>query len=72
MCVIVINMICMAVEYHNQPDELEDTLDYINQLFVAIFTMEFFFKLMAYRFYYFKQPWNVFDFVVVIISILGN
>ena len=65
-------MICMAVEYHNQPDELEDTLDYINQLFVAIFTMEFFFKLMAYRFYYFKQPWNVFDFVVVIISILGN
>ncbi|ESN93132.1 hypothetical protein HELRODRAFT_89291, partial [Helobdella robusta] len=71
MFVIVFNMLCMAIEHHNQPKELEDLLDYFNQLFVAIFTLEFLLKLIAFRIYYFKHPWNVFDFSVVIVSILG-
>jgi len=29
-------------------------------------------KLLGLRLYYFKQPWNVFDFCVVVMSILGQ
>jgi len=33
---------------------------------------EYFFQLFALRHHYFKNPWNCFDFVVVILSIIGS
>ena len=27
-------------------------------------------KLLALRLYYFKEPWNVFDFIIVVFSVL--
>jgi len=48
------------------------TLAYVNQVFVAIFTLECVLKLLALRWHYFKEPWNVFDFVVVLISVAGQ
>lgn len=42
------------------------------KVFIAVFTIECLMKLIALRHYYFKQPWNVFDFVVVVLSILGR
>jgi hypothetical protein len=71
MIVILLNMMTMAIEHYDQPAEFESVLFYINQVFIAIFTLECAMKLIALRQYYFKQPWNVFDFVVVISSILG-
>lgn len=72
MSVIVMNMVCLSIEHHNQPQELSDTLEYINAMFVAVFTLECVIKLVGLRWYYFKQPWNVFDLVVVILSIAGT
>jgi len=71
MCIIAVNMIGMGAEYHGQPQSMNNALEYINQLFIAIFTLEAILKLMALRWYYFKEPWNVFDFGVCLVSIAG-
>ncbi|ELT95078.1 hypothetical protein CAPTEDRAFT_210954 [Capitella teleta] len=71
MMIILLNMLTMAMEHYGQSDEFTMVLKYINQVFIAIFTLECVMKLLGLRWYYFKQPWNVFDFVVVVFSILG-
>lgn len=72
MSVIMLNMITMALEHYDQTTEFEQVLGYINQVFIAIFTVECVMKILGLRIYYFKQPWNVFDFVVVVLSLLGK
>jgi voltage-gated sodium channel type II alpha len=44
---------------------------YLNGIFIAIFASECALKVFALRYHYFVEPWNLFDFVVVILSILG-
>lgn len=46
-------------------------LEQLNLLFIAIFTAECLCKIFALRHFYFREPWNIFDFIVVILSILG-
>lgn len=41
-----------------------------NIFFTTIFTLEAIVKILGYRKYYFKDPWNIFDFTLVIVSIL--
>ncbi|CAF4313541.1 unnamed protein product, partial [Adineta steineri] len=72
MICIFLNMLCMCLEHHNQSDTYDHVLGYINNFFVAIFTVECGMKLIALNFKYFTIPWNVFDFVIVIASILGE
>ncbi|CAF1006440.1 unnamed protein product [Rotaria sordida] len=72
MICILLNMVCMCLEHHEQSDTYERVLGYINNFFVAIFTIECFMKLVALNFKYFTMPWNVFDFIIVIASILGQ
>ncbi|ESO08974.1 hypothetical protein HELRODRAFT_109965 [Helobdella robusta] len=71
MVVILLNMTTMGLEHYDQPKAMEITLNYINTVFIVIFTLECVMKLLGLRFYYFKEPWNIFDFVVVITSILA-
>ena len=72
MIMILFNMISMALEYDQMPQSWEDALDYVNLMFVSVFTMECFMKLLALRLHYFKEPWNVFDFVIVVVSVLSQ
>lgn len=44
----------------------------MNTIFVVVFAIEAGLKLIALRYHYFKYPWNVFDFVVVLISIFSQ
>lgn len=47
-------------------------LDNLNLIFIVIFSSECLMKIFALRYHYFVEPWNLFDFVVVILSILGE
>ncbi|CAF0997674.1 unnamed protein product [Rotaria sordida] len=71
MC-IFLNMLCMCLEHDNQSDTYDRVLGYINNFFVAIFTIECGMKLIALHYKYFTIPWNVFDFIIVIASMLGQ
>jgi len=72
MIIILLNMVAMALEYNKMPSTLDDALAYVNLMFVSVFTMECFMKLLALRWYYFKEPWNVFDFVIVVVSVISK
>nr|XP_036870245.1 sodium channel protein type 5 subunit alpha isoform X4 [Manis javanica] len=72
MLLICLNMVTMMVETDEQGPEKVSILAKINLLFVAIFTGECIIKMTALRHYYFTNSWNIFDFVVVILSIVGT
>ncbi|XP_042300799.1 sodium channel protein type 2 subunit alpha-like [Sceloporus undulatus] len=71
MILICLNMVTMMVETDEQDDSMKTVLYWINMIFIVLFTGEFLLKLIALRYYYFTIGWNIFDFVVVILSIIG-
>uniref|UniRef100_A0A8C8VN74 Sodium channel protein n=1 Tax=Pelusios castaneus TaxID=367368 RepID=A0A8C8VN74_9SAUR len=71
MILICLNMVTMMVEMDDQGDDMKDILYWINVVFIVLFTGECVLKLIALRYYYFTIGWNIFDFVVVILSIIG-
>ncbi|NP_001038387.1 sodium channel, voltage gated, type XII, alpha a [Danio rerio] len=71
MMLIILNMITMMVETDEQSARMETILNNINLAFIVIFTTECLIKIFALRCYFFTISWNIFDFVVVILSIVG-
>ncbi|XP_063174346.1 sodium channel protein type 3 subunit alpha isoform X23 [Candoia aspera] len=71
MILICLNMVTMMVETDDQSKEMEIILSRINLVFIVLFTGECILKLISLRHYYFTIGWNIFDFVVVILSIVG-
>lgn len=74
LCIVVVifmNMIVMGIEHYKQSDMVIDILQIMNIIFTTVFTLEAAIKITGLRFHYFRQPWNVFDFIVVVLSILG-
>ncbi|NWW91228.1 SCN5A protein, partial [Rhynochetos jubatus] len=71
MMLICLNMIAMMVETYDQSPMKANILNKINILFIAIFTAECGLKLVALRQYYFSNAWNIFDIVVVIMSLIA-
>uniref|UniRef100_A0A8C9QVZ6 Sodium channel protein n=1 Tax=Scleropages formosus TaxID=113540 RepID=A0A8C9QVZ6_SCLFO len=71
MILICLNMVTMMVETDGQTQEMENILYWVNFIFIVVFTTEFVLKLFALRHYYFTIGWNIFDVVVVILSIVG-
>uniref|UniRef100_A0A3Q4H6Y4 Sodium channel protein n=1 Tax=Neolamprologus brichardi TaxID=32507 RepID=A0A3Q4H6Y4_NEOBR len=71
MILICLNMVTMMVETDDQSGETENVLYWVNFIFIVVFTTEFLLKLFALRHYYFTNGWNIFDVVVVILSIVG-
>ncbi|KAA0707158.1 Sodium channel protein type 8 subunit alpha [Triplophysa tibetana] len=71
MILICLNMVTMMVETDDQSIETENILYWVNFIFIVSFTSEFVLKLFALRHYYFTNGWNIFDCVVVILSIVG-
>lgn len=72
MILICLNMVTMMVETDDQSQLKVDILYNINMVFIIIFTGECVLKMFALRHYYFTIGWNIFDFVVVILSIVGE
>ncbi|XP_063315445.1 sodium channel protein type 4 subunit alpha [Pelobates fuscus] len=71
MILICLNMVTMMIETDDQTQEKVDILFKINLFFIVIFTTECVLKMFALRYYFFTIGWNIFDFVVVILSIVG-
>ncbi|XP_075384990.1 sodium channel protein type 1 subunit alpha isoform X4 [Tenrec ecaudatus] len=71
MILICLNMVTMMVETDDQSEEMTNILSRINLVFIVLFTGECVLKLISLRHYYFTIGWNIFDFVVVILSIVG-
>lgn len=71
MVLIWLNMVTMMVETADQSKNTDKILQNINVVFIVIFSGECLLKMISLRHYYFTNGWNVFDFIVVILSIIG-
>ena len=72
MMFIGLNMLTMTLDHYGQSEMWVFALENLNMGFICIFTTECVLKIFALRQHYFTEPWNIFDFVVVILSILGK
>ncbi|XP_023288257.1 voltage-dependent calcium channel type A subunit alpha-1 [Orussus abietinus] len=71
MILIVLNTLLLMMKYHRQGDLYQKTLKYMNICFTGMFTIECILKIVAFGFRnFFKDPWNTFDFITVIGSIV--
>ncbi|XP_031338411.1 voltage-dependent calcium channel type A subunit alpha-1 isoform X24 [Photinus pyralis] len=71
MMLIVFNTLLLMMKYDKQDQTFTDMLKYLNWGFTSLFTLECILKILAYGVRnFFKDPWNTFDFVTVIGSIV--
>ncbi|XP_040923279.1 voltage-dependent T-type calcium channel subunit alpha-1G [Toxotes jaculatrix] len=70
MIAILINTLSMGIEYHEQPEELTNALEISNIVFTSLFSLEMLLKILVYGpFGYIKNPYNIFDGIIVVISV---
>ncbi|KAG9485349.1 hypothetical protein GDO78_008436, partial [Eleutherodactylus coqui] len=68
---IMLNTISLGMKHYGQTAEFSHLSDILNVAFTGIFTVEMLLKLAAFKAKgYFGDPWNVFDFLIVIGSII--
>uniref|UniRef100_A0A5F8H6I7 Sodium channel protein n=1 Tax=Monodelphis domestica TaxID=13616 RepID=A0A5F8H6I7_MONDO len=67
---ICLNTVVMMVETDTQDTYKRNILYQINLVFIGLFAGECLLKLIGLRLYYFTIGWNIFDFVVIHLSIM--
>ncbi|CAM2105161.1 unnamed protein product [Caretta caretta] len=68
---IVMNTIFMALEHYNMTNTFKFMLRVGNMVFTGIFTAEMILKIIALDpYYYFQQRWNIFDSLIVTLSLI--
>ncbi|VEN47980.1 unnamed protein product [Callosobruchus maculatus] len=71
MMLIVFNTLLLMMKYDKQDEIYTKVLKYLNWGFTGMFTVECILKILAFGVRnFFKDPWNTFDFVTVIGSIV--
>uniref|UniRef100_A0A3B4ARH7 Voltage-dependent L-type calcium channel subunit alpha n=1 Tax=Periophthalmus magnuspinnatus TaxID=409849 RepID=A0A3B4ARH7_9GOBI len=63
------NTLTLAVQHYEQSKLFTSIMDILNMIFTVVFTIEMIIKLMALR-HYFIDPWNSFDALIVVGSVL--
>ncbi|XP_073767393.1 voltage-dependent L-type calcium channel subunit alpha-1D isoform X6 [Danio rerio] len=68
---IVLNTLCLAVQHHGQSRLFNYAMDVLNMVFTGVFAVEMILKLVAFKPKgYCVDPWNGFDALVVIGSVV--
>ncbi|KNC46856.1 egg laying defective protein 19 [Thecamonas trahens ATCC 50062] len=71
MVAILANMAAMCLQYYGQPSDYTLGLEIVNYIFAFIFALEAGIKIAVYKWLYFVNRWNQFDFSVVLLSLVG-
>jgi hypothetical protein len=70
---IMLNTVTLCINWYSQTVEVDDILDNINYGFAVIFALEAVLKLISFGFKaYFRDKGNIFDFVIVILTIVSS
>jgi hypothetical protein len=69
--VIGLNTLVMCFKWPDMSKSAERTLDFINYGFILIFFGEAFIKIVGLGWRYFRERWNMFDFIIVVFSLLS-
>ena len=71
LSIIIINTLVLTINWYDIPNEVSNIVQYINYAFAAVFTIEATLKLIALGSLYFKDNWNIFDFIIVLATIMS-
>ncbi|XP_057305572.1 sodium channel protein 1 brain-like isoform X3 [Hydractinia symbiolongicarpus] len=71
MFMILSNIFIMMFQHYQQPAEYTKMLHIVNIVFTVIFIIEMIVRIIGLRHQYFTDKWNLFDFVIVILSVVG-
>lgn len=63
---IFANTVLMCLRHPTESDDFSDLMGNLNFIFAMVFNVEAVLKLFVYKAKYFKDPWNIFDFVIVV------
>ena len=73
IALIIINAVTLGLETSTRiMDSIGGVLKFIDRLLLSIFVAEILVKLYAFRSGFFRNPWNVFDFLVVGIALIPS
>ena len=70
LTVTVLNILVLAADYYNAPEELLQAIFIFNTTCTGIFIVDMVLKLVALGLTYFKDPYNTFDFLLVWLSVI--
>jgi len=73
IAVIILNGIVLGFQTSRtlSPETMQ-FLDYVDMACLAVFCIEILMKFVVYRFGFFKQGWNVFDLLIVVIALIPS
>ncbi|XP_028283639.1 voltage-dependent R-type calcium channel subunit alpha-1E-like [Parambassis ranga] len=70
LVMIALNTVVLMMKYHSAPPAYDTVLKHLNTAFTVLFSMECILKIMAFGLVnYFRDTWNIFDFITVLGSI---
>lgn len=71
MCCVIINMVTIVLSYIDIPDDVQSDINTLDDVLLYIYTGEAILKIIGLGpLNYFRDPWNVLDFILVIISLM--
>ncbi|XP_062413828.1 voltage-dependent R-type calcium channel subunit alpha-1E [Pungitius pungitius] len=70
LVMIALNTVVLMMKYHSAPAAYDMVLKHLNSAFTVLFSMECVLKILAFGLVnYFRDTWNIFDFITVLGSI---
>lgn len=69
---ICLNVVVLMMETMDDSHAKYEAMFWMQFSFTVIFLLECIFKVIAFRMHYFKDGWNIVDFVVLLIQIAGK
>ncbi|KAJ8274005.1 hypothetical protein COCON_G00086300 [Conger conger] len=70
LTMIALNTVVLMMKYHSAPAAYDTVLKHLNTAFTVLFSLECILKIFAFGFLnYFRDTWNIFDFITVLGSI---
>uniref|UniRef100_A0A8C1MC85 Calcium channel, voltage-dependent, R type, alpha 1E subunit b n=1 Tax=Cyprinus carpio TaxID=7962 RepID=A0A8C1MC85_CYPCA len=70
LVMIALNTVVPMMKYHSAPAAYDIVLKHLNTAFTVLFSLECILKIFAFGFMnYFRDTWNIFDFITVLGSI---
>ena len=72
MIIVVVNSVIVGVQTAQLPTGVSWTLNAIDVVFLVVYTAEAILKIYALGAGYFRDPWNVFDFLILLLCVASS
>ncbi|MEZ5895616.1 MAG: ion transporter [Parvularculaceae bacterium] len=71
LCLILINAVLLGVETLPGAEAASDEIMVLDRIIVYAFVVELTLRIFAQRLAYFRNGWNIFDFIIVLVSLFA-